>query len=25
MFWLSIIIFPLGVVGFGLATWWKRR
>jgi ABC-type uncharacterized transport system involved in gliding motility auxiliary subunit len=25
MFWLSVIIFPLGVVGFGLATWWKRR
>jgi ABC-type uncharacterized transport system involved in gliding motility auxiliary subunit len=25
MFWLSIVIFPLGVVGFGLATWWKRR
>jgi len=25
IFWLSIVIFPLGVVGFGLATWWKRR
>jgi len=25
VFWLSIVIFPLGVVGFGLATWWKRR
>jgi ABC-type uncharacterized transport system involved in gliding motility auxiliary subunit len=25
MFWLSIVIFPLGVVGFGMATWWKRR
>jgi gliding motility-associatede transport system auxiliary component len=25
MFWLSIVIFPLAVVGFGLATWWKRR
>jgi ABC-type uncharacterized transport system involved in gliding motility auxiliary subunit len=25
LFWLSVIIFPLGVVGFGLATWWKRR
>lgn len=25
MFWLSLVIFPLGVVGFGLATWWKRR
>jgi ABC-type uncharacterized transport system involved in gliding motility auxiliary subunit len=23
--WLSIIIFPLGVVAFGVATWWKRR
>jgi ABC-type uncharacterized transport system involved in gliding motility auxiliary subunit len=25
LFWLSIVIFPLGVVAFGLATWWKRR
>jgi gliding motility-associatede transport system auxiliary component len=25
MFWLSVVIFPLGVVGFGLAAWWKRR
>jgi ABC-type uncharacterized transport system involved in gliding motility auxiliary subunit len=25
MYWLSIFIFPLAVVGFGLATWWKRR
>jgi ABC-type uncharacterized transport system involved in gliding motility auxiliary subunit len=25
VFYLSIIIFPLAVVGFGLATWWKRR
>jgi ABC-type uncharacterized transport system involved in gliding motility auxiliary subunit len=25
VFWLSVIIFPLGVVGFGMATWWKRR
>ena len=24
-FWLSIFIFPFAVVGFGLATWWKRR
>jgi ABC-type uncharacterized transport system involved in gliding motility auxiliary subunit len=23
--WLSIVIFPLAVVGFGMATWWKRR
>ena len=23
--YLSIFIFPLAVVGFGLATWWKRR
>jgi ABC-type uncharacterized transport system involved in gliding motility auxiliary subunit len=23
--WLSIVIFPLGVVAFGVATWWKRR
>ena len=25
VFWLSVVIFPLSVVGFGLATWWKRR
>jgi len=25
LWWLSIVIFPLGVVGFGMATWWKRR
>jgi ABC-type uncharacterized transport system involved in gliding motility auxiliary subunit len=25
VFWLSIVIFPLAVVGFGMATWWKRR
>ena len=25
VFWLSVVIFPLGIVGFGLATWWKRR
>ena len=25
VFWLSVVIFPLGVVGFGLAAWWKRR
>jgi ABC-type uncharacterized transport system involved in gliding motility auxiliary subunit len=25
VFWLSIVIFPLTIVGFGLATWWKRR
>jgi ABC-type uncharacterized transport system involved in gliding motility auxiliary subunit len=25
LFWLTWVIFPLGVVGFGLATWWKRR
>jgi ABC-type uncharacterized transport system involved in gliding motility auxiliary subunit len=24
-FWLSIVVFPLTVVGFGIATWWKRR
>jgi ABC-type uncharacterized transport system involved in gliding motility auxiliary subunit len=24
-FWLSIVVFPLVVVGFGAATWWKRR
>jgi ABC-type uncharacterized transport system involved in gliding motility auxiliary subunit len=25
LFWLSVIIFPLGIVGMGLATWYKRR
>jgi len=25
LFWLSVIVFPLGVVAFGMATWWKRR
>jgi ABC-type uncharacterized transport system involved in gliding motility auxiliary subunit len=25
LFWLSVVFFPLAVVGFGLATWWKRR
>lgn len=25
LFWLSVIIFPLAVVSFGLATWYKRR
>jgi ABC-type uncharacterized transport system involved in gliding motility auxiliary subunit len=25
VYWLSIFIFPLAVVGFGMATWWKRR
>src|SRR5437764_1133780 len=25
VFWLSVVIFPLSVVGFGMAAWWKRR
>jgi ABC-type uncharacterized transport system involved in gliding motility auxiliary subunit len=25
IFWLSFVIFPLGVVAFGMAAWWKRR
>jgi len=25
LFWLSIVGFPLAVVGFGAVTWWKRR
>ena len=25
IFWLSLVIFPLAIVGFGMATWWKRR
>ena len=25
LFWLSVVIFPLAVVMFGLGTWWKRR
>jgi ABC-type uncharacterized transport system involved in gliding motility auxiliary subunit len=24
-FWLSVVVFPLAVVGFGLVTWWRRR
>ncbi len=25
LFWLSVVVFPLGVVAFGMVTWWKRR
>jgi ABC-type uncharacterized transport system involved in gliding motility auxiliary subunit len=25
LFWLSVVLFPLGVVAFGMVTWWKRR
>jgi ABC-type uncharacterized transport system involved in gliding motility auxiliary subunit len=25
IFWLSFVIFPVGVVAMGMATWWKRR
>ena len=25
MFWMSVVFFPLAVVGIGLGTWWKRR
>ena len=25
MFWLSVVFFPLAVVGMGLGTWWQRR
>jgi len=25
VFWLSFVIFPLGIVAIGMATWWKRR
>jgi ABC-type uncharacterized transport system involved in gliding motility auxiliary subunit len=25
LFWLSVVIFPLAVVAFGLGTWWRRR
>jgi ABC-type uncharacterized transport system involved in gliding motility auxiliary subunit len=25
LFWLSVVFFPLGVVAFGMVTWWKRR
>ena len=25
LFWLSIVLFPLGVIAFGMVTWWKRR
>jgi hypothetical protein len=24
-FWLSVVAFPLAVIGFGLVTWWRRR
>src|SRR6266403_1067500 len=24
-FWLSVVGFPLAVIGFGLITWWRRR
>lgn len=24
-FWLSVVVFPLTVIGFGLVTWWRRR
>ncbi len=24
-FWLSVVVFPLGVIGGGLITWWRRR
>jgi ABC-type uncharacterized transport system involved in gliding motility auxiliary subunit len=25
LFWLSVVVFPLAVVGLGLGTWWRRR
>src|SRR6516225_8857807 len=25
VFWLSVCVFPLSVVGLGVATWWRRR
>jgi ABC-type uncharacterized transport system involved in gliding motility auxiliary subunit len=25
VFWLSVVMFPLAIVGFGMVTWWKRR
>jgi ABC-type uncharacterized transport system involved in gliding motility auxiliary subunit len=24
-FWLSVVVFPVAVIGFGLITWWRRR
>jgi len=24
-FWLSVVVFPLAVIAFGLITWWRRR
>ncbi|HKV61562.1 MAG TPA: GldG family protein [Candidatus Acidoferrum sp.] len=24
-FWLSVVVFPLAVIGFGLIAWWRRR
>jgi ABC-type uncharacterized transport system involved in gliding motility auxiliary subunit len=25
LFWLSVVMFPLAVLGAGLSAWWKRR
>ncbi len=25
LFWLSVVFFPLAVVGIGFSAWWKRR
>ena len=25
VFWLSVVMFPLGIVAMGMVTWWKRR
>ena len=25
LFWLSVVFFPLAVVGSGVVTWWRRR
>ena len=25
LFWLSVVFFPLAVVGSGVMTWWRRR
>jgi ABC-type uncharacterized transport system involved in gliding motility auxiliary subunit len=25
LFWMSVVLFPVAIVGWGLAVWWRRR
>jgi ABC-type uncharacterized transport system involved in gliding motility auxiliary subunit len=25
VFWMSVVFFPLAVIGSGMVTWWRRR